>query len=59
MHYQVAKDHGFTEIAGFQILDEDGSMALSVEDGATGPSGSHCNASYTFIRPSGEMSVVI
>lgn len=34
MHYQVAKDHGFTEIAGFQILDEDGSMALSVEDGA-------------------------
>ena len=34
MHYQVAKDHGFTEIAGFQILDEDGSMTLPVEDGA-------------------------
>lgn len=33
MHYQVAKDHGFTEIAGFQILDEDGSMTLPVEDG--------------------------
>lgn len=34
MHYQVAKDHGFTEIADFQILDEDGSMTLPVEGGS-------------------------
>lgn len=34
MHYQVAQDHGFTEIADFQILDEDGSMTLPVEGGA-------------------------
>ena len=34
MHYQVAKDHGFTDIADFQILDEDGSMALPVEGGS-------------------------
>ena len=34
MHYQVAEDHGFTEIADFQILDEDGSMTLSVEGGS-------------------------
>lgn len=34
MHYQVAEDHGFTEIADFQILDEDGSMTLPVEGGA-------------------------
>jgi len=33
MHYQVAADHGFTEIADFQILDEDGSMSLPVEGG--------------------------
>ena len=33
MHYQVAKDHGFTEIADFQILDENGSMTLPVEGG--------------------------
>lgn len=33
MHYQVAEDHGFTEIADFQILDENGSMALPVENG--------------------------
>lgn len=32
-HYQVAKDHGFTEIADFQIMDEDGSMTLSVNGG--------------------------
>jgi len=30
MHYQVAEDHGFTAIADFQILDEDGSMSLPV-----------------------------
>jgi uncharacterized Fe-S center protein len=33
MHYQVAEDHGFTEIADFQIQDEDGSMTLPVEGG--------------------------
>lgn len=33
MHYQVAKDHGFTAIANFQILDEDGSMSLPVTGG--------------------------
>lgn len=33
MHYQVAEDHGFTEIADFQILDEDGSMILTVTGG--------------------------
>ena len=33
MHYQVAKDHGFTEIADFQILDENGSMSLPVTGG--------------------------
>lgn len=34
MHYQVAEDHGFTEIADFQILDENGSMTLPVESGS-------------------------
>ena len=34
MHYQVAEDHGFTEIADFQILDENGSMTLPVEGGS-------------------------
>ncbi len=34
MHYQVAKDHGFTDIADFQILDENGSMTLPVEGGS-------------------------
>ncbi|MDE5992819.1 MAG: DUF362 domain-containing protein [Oscillospiraceae bacterium] len=33
MHYQVAKDHGFTDIADFQIQDENGSMTLTVEGG--------------------------
>ena len=33
MHYQVAEDHGFTAIADFQILDEDGSMPLPVAGG--------------------------
>ena len=32
-HYQVAEDHGFTEIADFQILDEDGSKEIPVEGG--------------------------
>ena len=34
MHYQVAEDHGFTDIADFQILDEDGSMTLEVVGGS-------------------------
>ncbi len=34
MHYQVAEDHGFTDIAAVKILDEDGSMSLPVEGGS-------------------------
>ncbi len=34
MHYQVAEDHGFTAIADFQIIDEDGSMTLPVAGGS-------------------------
>ncbi len=34
MHYQVAKDHGFTDIADFQIQDENGSMTLAVNGGS-------------------------
>ena len=33
MHYQVAKDHGFTEIADVKILDEDGSLVIPVDGG--------------------------
>ena len=33
MHYQVAEDHGFTAIADFQILDENGSMRIPVTGG--------------------------
>lgn len=33
MHYQVAADHGFTDITDFQILDEDGTMTLPVNGG--------------------------
>ena len=32
-HYQVAEDHGFTDIADFQILDEYGSMEIPVTSG--------------------------
>ena len=32
-HYRVAKEHGFTEIADFQIQDEEGSMTLPVNCG--------------------------
>jgi len=32
-HYQVAADHGFTGIADFQIMDEDGSLSLPVQGG--------------------------
>lgn len=34
MHLQVAKDHGFTEIADVDIMDADGSMSLPVEGGS-------------------------
>lgn len=33
LHYQVAKDHGFLDIAPFCILDENGSITLKVENG--------------------------
>ncbi|MGI6008072.1 MAG: DUF362 domain-containing protein [Ruminococcus sp.] len=33
MHYQVAEDHGYTEIAKVDIMDEDGSMTLPVIGG--------------------------
>lgn len=33
MHYQVAEDHGYTEIADVDIMDENGSMTLSVRGG--------------------------
>lgn len=33
MHYQVAADHGFTEIADFVVMDEDGSVSLPVNGG--------------------------
>lgn len=33
MHMQVAKDHGFTEIADVDIMDRDGYMKLPVEGG--------------------------
>ena len=33
MHYQVAEDHGFTGIADFVVLDEEGSVSLPVEGG--------------------------
>ncbi len=33
MHYQLAKDHGYTDIAEVDIMDEDGSMTLPVVGG--------------------------
>ena len=33
-HYQVAEDHGFTDIAPFQIMDEYGSMEIPVTGGS-------------------------
>ena len=35
MHYQVAEDHGYTEIADVDIMDEDGSMTLPVPEAPT------------------------
>ncbi len=34
MHYQLAKDHGYTDIADVDIMDEEGSMTLAVEGGS-------------------------
>ncbi len=34
MHYQVAEDHGYTSIATVDIMDEDGSISLTVEGGS-------------------------
>jgi len=34
MHYQVAKDHGFNDIADVVILDEEGSVSLPVSGGS-------------------------
>ena len=33
MHYQVAEDHGYTEIADVVIMDENGSVSIPVEGG--------------------------
>ena len=33
MHYQVAEEHGYTAIADVDIMDENGSMTLTVEGG--------------------------
>jgi len=33
MHYQLAKDHGYTDIADVDIMDENGSMTLTVSGG--------------------------
>ena len=33
MHKQVAKDHGFTDIATVDIMDEEGTMSIPVENG--------------------------
>lgn len=34
MHYQVAEDHGFTDIAEVVIMDENGSVSIPVEGGS-------------------------
>ena len=34
MHYQVAADHGYTDIADVDIMDENGSMTLTVTGGS-------------------------
>lgn len=33
MHYQLAEDHGYTSIANVDIMDENGSMTLSINGG--------------------------
>lgn len=34
MHYQIAEEHGYTDIADVDIMDEDGSMTLPVSGGS-------------------------
>lgn len=34
MHYQLAKDHGYTDIADVDIMDEEGSMNLAGKGGS-------------------------
>lgn len=34
MHYQAAKDHGYLDISDFDVMDEDGFIALPVEGGS-------------------------
>lgn len=33
LHKQIARDHGFTEIANVDIMDEDGSIEIPIENG--------------------------
>lgn len=33
MHYQLAKDHGYTDIAEVDIMDKDGSMSIPIPEG--------------------------
>lgn len=35
MHYQVAQNHGFTEIADVDIMDENGSLEIPIANGTT------------------------
>lgn len=35
MHYQVAENHGFTEIADVDIMDENGSLEIPIANGTT------------------------
>ncbi len=35
LHHQVVRDHGFLEIAAFDLLDEDGAMDIPVRSNAT------------------------
>ena len=51
MHYQLAKDHGYTDIANVDILDAEGSMTLPVTNGTRLTEnyvGSH-TANYDFL----------
>jgi uncharacterized Fe-S center protein len=45
MHYQVARDHGFTAIAPVVILDENGDVGLPVS-GGNAPQGRLCRRSF-------------
>ena len=51
-HYQVMKDHGFSDIAPVDVLDADGEIELPVNDGyylKTVPVGSHNSDYGTFL----------